>query len=46
MKKTSTYARKREYLPSTDMSVDDDLVAALNPQEIDAAIDAAMGSAA
>ena len=46
LKDAQRYRWLREYLPSTDLSVDDDLVAALNPQEIDAAIDAAMGSAA
>ena len=43
LKDAERYQWIREYLPSTDMSVDDDLVAALTPQEIDAVIDAAMG---
>lgn len=45
LKDAQRYQWLREYLPSTDTSVDDDLVAALNPQEIDAAIDKAMGVA-
>ena len=45
LKDAERYRWLREYLPSDDMSVDDDFVAALNPQEIDAVIDAAMGSA-
>ena len=46
LKDAERYRWLREYLPSDDMSVDDALVAALNPQEIDAVIDAARGSAA
>lgn len=42
-KDAERYQWLREYLPSDDMSADDDLVAALNPQEIDTAIDKAMG---
>jgi hypothetical protein len=45
LKDAERYRWIREYLPSTDTSVDDDLVAALNPQEIDAVIDAAIGDA-
>ena len=41
-KDAARYRWMREYLPSDDTSCDEALVAALTPEELDAAIDAAM----
>ena len=43
LKDADRYRWLREYLPSDDINFDDALVAALNPEELDAVIDAAMG---
>ena len=45
LKDARRYRWLREYLPSDDINFDDALVAARNPQELDAAIDKAKGNA-